>query len=326
MLEELIGLGEQVFPAEVRPKWLKYLGAARRISSGDSLDEVARSLGLHKPTLRKIAEAPDTLKAVLGVEASAIATDDRTRREKQLGQMLLGVAAENAFVARYEIGLESQGLRLEDLREGRGNSDYHVKLGESSWCQLNIKFHGSRFQKARELVGLDPEDSFALATYKINSALEEQVAKGIPYVFAIIGVTDISGITIGQAIPTALQDANALIAMSTKSGIKKRDFEDAIANHMASTNAPPYPETYRRIQAGHWYMISAAKAMRLMLEKLFQRVYALRVHRFAQNYRTAEVDMHFSLGEDLLPFETFLERLRAEGPEVMHRHLVEGVY
>src|SRR5262249_3777721 len=156
----------------------------------------------------------------------AILPDERAKREKQLGQMLLGVAAEAAFIENYESGLEAQGLSLEDLREGRGNSDYCVMQKEAPWCQLNIKFHGSRFLKAKELVGLDPEDSFALATYKINGALEEQRAKGIPYVFAIVGVSDISASTVGQAIPAAFTDANALIGKATANGIRKRDFED----------------------------------------------------------------------------------------------------
>ena len=113
MLDELIALGEDIFSPESHPDWLKYLRAARRVVAGEAADAVAISLSLNKPKLRRIAAASDALTGVVGVNASAIVSNDRARREKQLGQMLLGVAAETAFIDNYEAGLEAQELRLE---------------------------------------------------------------------------------------------------------------------------------------------------------------------------------------------------------------------
>jgi hypothetical protein len=251
----------------------------------------------------------------------------RQRAVKQLGQMLLGVAAERAFTTHYEDTLLAQGLRLTDLREGRTSTDYNVMRGRHTWCKLNIKFHGTRFQKARELVGLDPEDSFALATYKICGAVDQQSRDTIPHVFAIVGVPEINAQAIGDAIPQHLKEAAALVSGApAKKVAGKRSFEDALINYIASSDIAPFPKTYQQIAKAHWYMLSGAKAMRLLKEHLFERVYALRVHRFARNYPSAEVDMHFSLKDDLLPFEQFLRRLQEEGTTKMLQHIKKGVY
>ena len=50
-----------------------------------------------------------------------------------------------------------------------------------------------------------------------------------------------------------------------------------------------------------------------MREKLFDRVYAVRVRAFARNYRNAELDMHFSLTQDLTPLRAFLTNARERG-------------
>ena len=48
------------------------------------------------------------------------------------------------------------------------HTDYRVLNGGGRQVfRLNIKFHGTLFGKAPELVGLDSEDCFPLATYKI---------------------------------------------------------------------------------------------------------------------------------------------------------------
>lgn len=57
-------------------------------------------------------------------------------------------------------------------------------------CRFNIKFHGTLFKQAVDYVGLQPEDCFALATYKIHSALQKQDEERVPYVFLIISVPD----------------------------------------------------------------------------------------------------------------------------------------
>jgi len=67
------------------------------------------------------------------------------------------------------------------------------------------------------------------------------------------------------------------------------------------------------IEAADWYALSARRADRLLRDKLFDRVYAVRVRAFARNYRNAELDMHFSLTKDLTPLKTFLASAKERG-------------
>lgn len=72
-------------------------------------------------------------------------------------------------------------------------------------------------------------------------------------------------------------------------------------------------EIWGRIDAARWRVISARRADRLLHELLFERVYAVRVRAFASNYGRAEVDMHFSIRNDLTSLEDMLELLRDHG-------------
>ena len=66
---------------------------------------------------------------------------------------------------------------------------------------INIKFHDTAFRKAAELVGLDPGDCFALATYKIYQGLQKQEKEVLPYLFAVVGVSGLTGARVGEARP-----------------------------------------------------------------------------------------------------------------------------
>ena len=64
----------------------------------------------------------------------------------------------------------------------------------------------------------------------------------------------------------------------------------------------------------------------LLRSLLYDRVYALRVKSFAQQFRGAEVDMHFSLSHDLTPLDTYLHTLRESGYPMVTTLLERGEY
>jgi len=191
--------------------------------------------------------------------------------------------------------------------------------------RINIKFHGSRFRRAQDLVGLEPSDCFALATYKICSALQKQEEEALPYFFAVVGVPGMSGESVGQSIPSALVEAVALIAQAPK-GKGKRLLEDRAVEHLVRTEHSIYMSILGRIKEANWYILSAKRADRLLRELLFDRVFALRVRGFARAFRGAELDMHFSLSQDLIPLRQFLITLREEGPQKITTLLERGDY
>lgn len=70
--------------------------------------------------------------------------------------------------------------------------------------------------------------------------------------------------------------------------------------------------------------MSAEKANALLHKKLWERVYAVKVRGFAQNYPNAELDMHFSLSEDMTPLSIFLRDYKEGGMQLILSKLARG--
>ena len=231
--------------------------------------------------------------------------------------MLLGTLAERCFETSYRNIVQTDELRLDDDRSGRTDTDYRVFNGQDRPVfRINIKFHGSPFRKAVELVDLTPDDCFALATYKIHSATKKQEEEFLPYLFVIVSVPGLTGDSAGDVVPENLAHLTALYMGSSLP--RKRDFEDLVVRHMADTPqeasaSAAIARIRERIDRAPWRVISARRANQLLHDLLFQRVYAVRVRGFASNYGRAEVDMHFSISNDLTSLDEMLELLRDHG-------------
>ncbi len=87
-----------------------------------------------------------------------------------------------------------------------------------------------------------------------------------------------------------------------------------------------YEQTLARILNADWYVLSARRADLLLRDKLFDRVFALKVRNFARAFRSAELDMHFSLSEDLIPLREFLGTLRTGGSQRITTLMERGDY
>ncbi len=183
---------------------------------------------------------------------------------------------------------------------------------------MNIKFHGTLFRQAKELVGLEPEDCFALATYKIKQGLDKQNSEVLPYVFVVVS-SPASALDVGAAIPRDFVHLACLIHASRR--VKgKRKVEERIVERLADGRVPAFAKTLSELQTqisrAPWRILSARKAEQLMLKLLFERVYAVRVRAFNRHYRNAELDMHFSLASDMTPLPDLLAKIAATG---LHR-------
>lgn len=175
------------------------------------------------------------------------------------------------------------------------------------------------------MVGLDPGDCFALATYKIHSAIEKQKQEGLPYFFAIVGVPNLTGESVGHDIPAHLIETVALVDQAPK-GKSKRDLEDAVVASLVKRGHAVFQKTLEQILSAGWYVLSARRADKLLRELLFDRVFALRTRGFARAFGRAELDMHFSLSKDLIPLKQFLATLRESGPQRVTTLMERGDY
>lgn len=323
--EEFLGLVEQLYGKEW-PKPLHKVRGRQLVEAGETPKTAARQVGTNLRSLKTVLDARNPLAAALGCSPREIDLQHRDRAIRSLGQLLVGKAAEKAFVDIYREEMESHELELRDLREGRTDTDYRLYNGKGRPVyRINIKFHGALFERAREMVGLEPEDCFALATYKIQGALKKQDAEGLPYIFAIVGVRSLSGEGVGAKIPSRFIDAAAYVHQSPKAQ-GKRDFEDRVVDHLSKEDDPAFAVAYDAIHSADWFILSARKADTLVHQLLYERVFALRIPRFTQQFRRAEIDMHFSLSGDLTPLRTFLSTLRDEGQPKVVTMLERGVY
>jgi hypothetical protein len=243
-----------------------------------------------------------------------------------LGNLIVGRCAEQVFGERYRKEVATSELTLSDVRESRTDTDYRLLNGQGRPVyRINIKFIGSQFRRAKELVNLEPIDCFALATYKINAALQKQISDKLPFLFVIVSVPGMSAEEVGGGAPREYLDLLSLIAQAHRFP-RKRDIQDRVVSSLQESGSEYYMKTLERIERGRWYVLSARKADKLLREKLFDRVYALRIRGFAQQFRGAELDMHFSLSEDLTPLDDYLRTLRDSGYPMVTTLLERGDY
>jgi hypothetical protein len=324
--DDLTSTLKEIFPSGTWPRPLHILQALSLCDSGTSLAEAAKAVGTNQTSIRMAMDAPDPISAVLGLAVNEIEDRFRRRATQILGQLLLGRCAEIAFEQIYKSEMHSEEFELRDLREGRTDTDYRLYNGRGRPIyRVNIKFHGSPFRRAPDLVGLDSADCFALATYKIHSAIEKQKQEGLPYFFAIVGVPNLTGESVGRDIPPFLVETVALIDQAPK-GKSKRDIEDAVVARLVQQNNPVFQKTLERIISADWYVLSARRADKLLRELLFDRVFALRTRGFARAFGRAELDMHFSLSKDLIPLKRFLATLLDGGPQRVTTLMERGDY
>lgn len=318
-MQAILKAAKQVYGDNIPIKPLRLIAALDELRSGADAREVARRVGTTAKRLSDTAEADDPAMAAFGRSLAEVRNDAALAKKvrRSLGRLLLGRVAETEFEAIYKHEMGTEELRLDDDREERNDTDYLVRNGGGRTIfRVNIKFFGSVFRSAQVMVGLDPGDCFALATYKINQGMEKQKAEAWPYLFVIVGVPDLTPDVAGSAIPHDLLHLCMMVFASPKAE-KKRDVEDAIVEHMMRADDPAIrtivEEFGAKMRVAPWYVLSARRADTLLRKLLFERVYAVRVRGFTQNYSGAEVDMHFSLKKDLTPLTEFLHQVKKDG-------------
>lgn len=322
--EELIALLNRLYPSTPWPKPFNLLKGRQLVEAGKPVNDAAREIRTTSKRLDSFCRSRDPLAALFG--PSTRGADARKRTRQILGNLIVGRCAEIAFEEIYKQHTRTTELELRDLREGRSDTDYRLFNGKGRPVyRINIKFHGSLFRRAKEMVGLDPEDCFALATYKIDGALQKQKKDELPYIFVVVSVPDLTAESVGGDVSGALQEFVARVMESSKVPAK-RDIEDRVVEVLEQEGHPAFAATRRRISAAKWYVLGAKKADKLLRELLFERVFALRTRNFSRQFGGAELDMHYSLSRDLTPLSTYLAMLRDAGYPRVTTLLERGDY
>lgn len=322
-MDDITNVLSRLFPDGEWPKPLHLLRGILLFRQGHDLKSSASEVGTSAARLKKIVEAPDPLTEALGEGINEIDNALVTRARFNVGLLLVGRAAELAFEDIYRSRIELRELELRDLREGRTSTDYRIYNGGGRpLYRVNVKFIRPLFRRSREMVGLETADCFPLATYKIKQALDKQDEEHLPYVFVVAAVSDLDPSAIAPMIRIEEVELLARLAKARVSG--RQNIEDLIVIRAVQERSPAFVAAYQRIRAAPWYVLSARRAEILLKDLLFDRVFALRVRGFTQQWRNAEVDMHFSLSHDLIPLESFFAELDRSGPHVITGMLERG--
>jgi hypothetical protein len=310
--EELIGFLRQLYASDEWPRSLRPLLTKELAAAGATDGEIARQV---RTTIAKVAVARRA--ASISTQVLGVSADDVPERihsvRKNLAGLLRGRAAEIAFEDIYKYSMGSSEFELKDVREGRSDTDYRLLNGGGRpLYRINIKFFGSNFRQGPGLVGLQPEDCFPLATYKIHGALQKQEQEHLPYLFIIVGVPGLTAEALAPAIEDKYVLPLAWLSASKLAG--KRDLEDKVVDRIVEDDSRAYQQAYGRIRSADWFVLSARRADKLVHDLLYERVFALRVRNFTKAYSRAEVDMHLSLSQDMTPLPRFLDILQNDGP------------
>lgn len=321
--EDIIEIAESLFGGDEWPKPLNVLKGLLFVRRGFSVEDAARAAKTSAAKLRKVVGSETAVRDVLALSEPANEADELRRIRGLLGQLLLGQSAEAAFEGIYKSEIGSSSVHLVDLREKRTDTDYRLVNGhDRPIYRINIKFHGTQFRRAAELVHLSPEDCFPLATYKIFGALQKQEEEHLPYIFAIVSGSLPPAEEIGSRFDPRVLD---FVLMTKHSRIsRKRDIEEAAVSLLRQSAPAAFASLIQQSANAGWYVLSARKADRLLRDKLFDRVFALRIPGFNRQFARAELDMHFSLTSDMTPLNEFLRTLRSEGETKMASLLERG--
>ena len=328
-LNDLLAAARRVYGSGGVSKPFALLEAVDRVKAGEDPAIIAREIRSTRKKVLEIASSDNPICTIFGSDLAAAGEDQALAKARRgIGQMLLGTLAEQSFEKAYRSIVQTDELRLEDDRSGRTDTDYRVFNGQDRPVfRINIKFHGSSFRNAIDLVGLEPDDCFPLATYKIHSAIKKQKEEFLSYLFVIVSIPGLTGDSAGANVPEDLVHLASLYMTSSQP--LKRDFEDIIVRHMVDTHREePITEAVdtirKQIDSASWRVVSALRANQLLHDRLFERVYAVRVRGFASNYRRAEVDMHFSISNDLISLAGMLEILRDHGLQGLTARIERG--
>jgi len=297
--------------------------AVDRILQGESFETVARDLRLQTHRLRALVESVQRQGLSAFGDVAAIPTEMLARAKNGIAQMLLSLLAERRFIQLSNEITGAGVLKIEDHRPSRTDTDFRLMNGGGRpLCRLNIKFHGTAFREARRYVGLEPNDCFPLATYKINNADRRQHAENLPYVFVVLTALDLSAAEVARNVSDDY--VQALVVMRQIISTGKLALEERVVERLlASDQLPQFESILTRMPEGQFRVLSASRAMDLLKKQLFERIHALSLGGFTRKFRNAEVDMHFSLAQDLTPVRTFLE-LTHESPQVFAIKLWRG--
>jgi hypothetical protein len=221
-----------------------------------------------------------------------------------------------------EITATRKTVGYSDEREaGHGLSDFTIRERRDE-LPINVKNAGTRFERARQLVGLEPDDCIPIPAYKAHAAVETH-----PNLLYVVSADyDLVG-KLGELLPKVLTNHERLVwdLLNRCGGAHLRNGEDSFIFQTVRK----YWDTIRPVAAANpFFVISARKALRILHIKP-QRTPGIGLRAWGTG-ASAEVNVHVSINEEMTPWTNVRDRIVAHGVEdivrAVNRKRVEEVY
>ena len=256
-------------------------------------------------------------RAIMSVKADK---DKRKEIVKTLKKKIKPLVENYPFIAQAPI--DRAGIEYSDQREsGHTLVDFAVHEGDRE-LPINVKNAGTRFERAEQLVGLNPDDCLPIPAYKAHAALE--MVPNLVYVISVdYGLVD----NLGNLLPRIFNHEERIVwrLLNSYSGTRVRRAEDAFI----FSTVRKYWENLKGIaQDNPFHVISARKAVRI-LNTQPGRTPGIGIRAWGTGAR-AELNVHVSIKEDTTPWSVVRERIKVKGVDdiiaAVNRKRVEEVY
>ena len=253
-----------------------------------------------------------------------LATRRRTgSAENPITKLFPAAITEERFLELIE-ALQQDRATLEYTDERHGGhtlSDFTVRENDLE-LPLNVKSATTRFEKARQLVGLEPDDCVPVPAYKAHGALES--LPNLIYAFAV-------DYTLLGKLDGALSNsftADEMIVwnlLQRFAGALVTDAEDKFVYSMVKK----YWNAFDDLGGpGEFHVISARKSIRILHTKP-ERTPGIGLKAWGTG-ASAEVNVHISLRSEVTPWSTVRQRIVRNGVSdvvmAVNRKRFEHVY
>lgn len=296
-----------------------YLGLARN----DSNEAIAREI--YQSGCMTLKKAKEILP---GMKESGFMTLIPPRRklgsaENPITKLFPAAITEQRFLV--EIDSLRSDLRsvdyVDDRFSGHTLTDFTLKEDDLV-LPINVKNAGTRFENARQLVSLDPDDCIPIPVYKAYDAIEKEPN----LIYAISVDYSLLEKIRKHLVPQFNEEEGATWnVLNSCSGTRIRDAEDKFIYGMTIK----YWETIQpHIADSPFRIISARKSIRI-LQKLPKRTPGVGLRAWGTG-ASAEVNVHISVGDETKPWHEIRNRIIKGGlADIVHainRKRTETVY
>lgn len=288
-----VGDFEDAVQDEAGNRKLLQAGHAQRLRADPAIGSDVQTLRNAMRSELGYCPTETTLEGLLRLRMTTTAWNNR------FANLVSGRFTELLFERAYEQRLREVGLALVDATTHRTFIDYTIE-GARFELSINVKNAGVQYEKAAEHVGLDPEDTIPMATYKTFGALDADIAP-LLYVYMV----DWSLLaSLRAAYWNALSEAERVaFRLFTSFRGLGRSLEDAFIEETVGVRVDRLRKDvgYRLMPHHRFRCVSAARCARLFYENHRRSPYVY------QRRMDTDPNVHLSVQADTIPFTLVLE-------------------